>query len=59
MIKRLTAETEKKEASAKKVDEIQLAKDRGRIMAIEKIITKLYEDMIAGRINESNFNFKG
>lgn len=56
MIKRLTAETEKKEASAKKMDEIQLAKDRDRIMAIEKIITKLYEDMIAGRINESNFN---
>ena len=38
------------------MDEIQLAKDMERIDALTKIITKLYEDMIAGRINEDNFN---
>ena len=56
MICKLTEAAEKKEASAKKTDEIQLAKDKERINALEKIITKLYEDMIAGRINEDNFN---
>ena len=56
MIQRLSQAAEQKEASEKKVDEIQLAKDMDRITALEKIMTKLYEDMIAGRINEDNFN---
>lgn len=56
MIRRLAKEVEKRETSNKKVDEIQLAKDMERIDALTKIITKLYEDMIAGRINEDNFN---
>ncbi len=34
----------------------QIAKDEERIAALEKIMLKLYEDMIAERISESNFN---
>ena len=34
----------------------QIAKDEERIAALEKIMLKLYEDMIAERISENNFN---
>ena len=33
-----------------------VAEDAARLAAIEKLITKLYEDMIAERINAENFN---
>lgn len=56
MIERLNKEVEKKADTQKRTDAIQLAKDKERIVQLEKIMSKLYEDMIAERINEDNFN---
>ena len=33
-----------------------LAKDEERIDVLEKMVLRLYEDMVAGRISEANFN---
>jgi len=33
-----------------------IAKDKERIGALEKMVVRLYEDMIAGRITDKNFN---
>lgn len=33
-----------------------LTKDEERIEVLEKMVLRLYEDMVAGRINEANFN---
>lgn len=36
--------------------EHSLTKDEERIDVLEKMVLRLYEDMVAGRINEANFN---
>ena len=36
--------------------ERSLAKDEERIDVLEKMVLRLYEDMVAGRISEANFN---
>ena len=33
-----------------------LAKDEERIEVLEKMVLRLYEDMVAGRITDANFN---
>ena len=36
--------------------ERSLTKDEERIEVLEKMVLRLYEDMVAGRITEANFN---
>ena len=36
--------------------ERSLTKDEERIEVLEKMVLRLYEDMVAGRISEANFN---
>ena len=35
--------------------ERSLAKDEERIEVLEKLVMRLYEDMVAGRVSETNF----
>lgn len=49
-----TCEAEQKEQ--REALERSVAKDEERIAVLEKMVLRLYEDLIAGRINESNFN---
>jgi site-specific DNA recombinase len=37
--------------------ERSLAKDEERIEVLEKLVMRLYEDMVAGRVSETNFQF--
>lgn len=49
-----TCEAEQK--GQREAMERSLAKEEERIRVLEKMVLRLYEDMVAGRINEQNFN---
>ncbi len=49
-----TCQTEQKDQ--REAMERTLAKDEERIEVLEKMVLRLYEDMVAGRITEENFN---
>jgi uncharacterized protein YheU (UPF0270 family) len=53
---RLMQESEQDEQGERALVEKSIADDTARLAAIEKLIAKLYEDMIADRISPENFN---
>ncbi len=53
---RLTDTCEAEQKGQREALERSLAKDRERIEVLEKMVLRLYEDMVAGRISEENFN---
>jgi hypothetical protein len=53
---RLMRDSEQDGQSERALVERSIADDTARLDAIEKLIAKLYEDMIADRINADNFN---
>ena len=53
---RLMRESEQDEQGERALVEKSIADDTARLAAIEKLIAKLYEDMIADRISPENFN---
>ena len=54
LVDRKTCEAEQK--GQREALERSLAKDEERIDVLEKMVLRLYEDMVAGRISEANFN---
>ena len=53
---RLTNTCEAEQKGQREAMERTLAKDGERIEVLEKMVLRLYEDMVAGRITEENFN---
>lgn len=53
---RLSATCQSEQDSQREALEHSLTKDEERIDVLEKMVLRLYEDMVAGRINEANFN---
>lgn len=54
---RLTDTCEAEQKGQREGLERSLAKDGERVEMLEKMVLRLYEDMVAGRISEENFNF--
>ena len=53
---RLTGNCEAEQKGQREALERALTKDEERIETLEKMVLRLYEDMVAGRISEANFN---
>ena len=53
---RLTDTCKAEQKDQQEAMERTLAKDEERIQVLEKMVLRLYEDMVAGRITEANFN---
>ena len=53
---RLSDTCEAEQRGQREAWERALAKDEERIEVLEKMVLRLYEDMVAGRISEANFN---
>ena len=53
---RLTDTCHARQKDQREAMERTLAKDEERIEVLEKMVLRLYEDMVAGRITEENFN---
>ncbi len=53
---RLTDTCHAEQQSQREALERSLTKDEERIDVLEKMVLRLYEDMVAGRISEANFN---
>lgn len=53
---RLTNTCEAEQKGQREAMERLLVKDEERIAVLEKMVLRLYEDMIAGRVSEQNFN---
>ena len=53
---KLTDTCEAEQKGQREALERSLAKDEERIDVLEKMVLRLYEDMVAGRISEANFN---
>ena len=53
---RLTDTCEAEQKGQREAMERTLAKDEERIEVLEKMVLRLYEDMVAGRITENNFD---
>ena len=53
---RLTDTCQAEQQSQREALERSLTKDEERIDVLEKMVLRLYEDMVAGRISEANFN---
>ena len=53
---RLTNTCEAEQREQREAMERSLTRDEERIEVLDKMIMRLYEDMIAGRISEQNFN---
>ena len=53
---RLTNSCEAEQREQREAMEHSLTSDEGRIEFLDKMVMLLYEDMIAGRISEQNFN---
>ena len=53
---RLTDTCQAEQQSQREALERSLTKDEERIEVLEKMVLRLYEDMVAGRISEANFN---
>ena len=53
---RLTDTCQAEQQSQREALERFLTKDEERIEVLEKMVLRLYEDMVAGRISEANFN---
>lgn len=53
---RLTNTCEAEQKGQREALERSLARDEERIEVLDKMVMRLYEDMIAGRISEQNFN---
>ena len=53
---RLTGNCEAEQKGQREAMERALAKDEERIETLEKMVLRLYEDMVAGRITENNFD---
>ena len=53
---KLTDTCEDEQKGQREALERSLAKDEERIEVLEKMVLRLYEDMVAGRISEANFN---
>ena len=53
---RLTDTCEAEQKGQREALERSLSKDGERIEVLEKMVLRLYEDMVAGRISEENFN---
>ena len=53
---RLTNTCEAEQKGQREALERSLTKDEERIEVLEKMVLRLYEDMVAGRISEANFN---
>ncbi len=53
---RLSDTCEAEQKGQREAMERSLARDEERIGILEKMVLRLYEDMIAGRINDQNFN---
>ena len=56
VIERLTASGRQEDDARCNVLSRQLARDEERMEVLEKMVMKLYEDMVAGRISEQNFD---
>ena len=52
----LNEDSQDEERAEREAVERSIAEDSKRITALERIISRVYEDMIAGRITEENFN---
>ena len=53
---RLTNTCEAEQREQREAMERSLTRDEERIEVLDKMVMRLYEDMIAGRISEQNFN---
>ena len=53
---KLTDTCEAEQKGQREALERSLTKDEERIDVLEKMVLRLYEDMVAGRISEANFN---
>ena len=53
---KLTDTCEAEQKGQREAWECSLAKDEERIEVLEKMVLRLYEDMMAGRISDTNFN---
>ena len=53
---RLTNTCEVEQREQREAMERSLTRDEERIEVLDKMVMRLYEDMIAGRISEQNFN---
>ena len=53
---KLTDTCEAEQKGQREALERSLTKDEERIEVLEKMVLRLYEDMVAGRISEANFN---
>ena len=53
---RLTNTCEAEQREQREAMERSLTRDEERIDVLEKMVLRLYEDMVAGRISEANFN---
>ena len=53
---RLTNTCEAEQREQREAMERSLTRDEERIEILDKMVMRLYEDMIAGRISEQNFN---
>lgn len=53
---RLTNTCQAEQQDQREALERSLTKDEERIEVLEKMVLRLYEDMVAGRITEANFN---
>lgn len=53
---RLTNTCEAEQREQREAMERSLARDEERIEVLDKLVVRLYEDMVAGRISEQNFN---
>mgnify|MGYP007055185892 FL=1 len=53
---RLTNTCEAEQKGQREALERSLTKHEERIEVLEKMVLRLYEDMVAGRISEANFN---
>ena len=56
MAGKLTDTCEAEQKGQREALERSLTKDEERIDVLEKMVLRLYEDMVAGRISEANFN---
>ena len=54
--RKLTDTCEAEQKGQREALERSLTKDEERIDVLEKMVLRLYEDMVAGRISEANFN---
>ena len=56
MEKRLLQATDEEHASANKRAEMELQRAKKRLTELDNLLAKLYEDSVAGKINERNFD---